>query len=86
VSGVVPIVGSATHETFNFFKLEFAPGANAGGGYVYFDGNAVPIQGGVLGNFNTTSLANGAYTIQLVVVDQSANYPPPCRVTVNVQN
>jgi cytoskeletal protein RodZ len=86
VSGVIPIVGSATHEAFNFYKLEFAPGANAQGGYVYFDGTAIPIQGGVLGNFNTTSLANGAYTIQLVVVDQTANYPPPCRVTINVQN
>lgn len=84
VSGVVPIMGSATHESFNFYKLEFAPGANAQGGYVYFDGTAAPIQGGVLGNFNTTSLANGAYTIQLVVVDQTANYPPPCRVTVTV--
>jgi cytoskeletal protein RodZ len=86
VGGVIPIVGSATHEAFNFYKLEFAPGANAQGGYVYFDGTAIPIQGGVLGNFNTTSLANGAYTIQLVVVDQTANYPPPCRVTINVQN
>jgi hypothetical protein len=86
VSGVIPIVGSASHEAFNFYKLEFASGANAGDGYVYFDGTAAPIQGGVLGNFNTTGLANGAYTIQLVVVDQTANYPPPCRVTVNVQN
>ncbi|MBX2998719.1 MAG: helix-turn-helix domain-containing protein [Caldilineaceae bacterium] len=86
VSGVVPIIGSATHEAFNFYKLEFAPGANAQGGYGYFDGTSIPIQGGVLGNLNTTGLANGAYTIQLVVVDQSANYPPPCRVTINVQN
>jgi cytoskeletal protein RodZ len=86
VGGIVPIVGSATHEAFNFYKLEFAPGANAQGGYGYFDGTAIPIQGGVLGNLNTTGLANGAYTIQLVVVDQSANYPPPCRVTINVQN
>ncbi len=86
VSGVVPIVGSATHESFSFYKLEFAPGANAGGGYVYFDGTSVPVQGGVLGNFNSTGLANGEYTIQLVVVDSTSNYPPPCRVTITVQN
>ncbi|MBI1294928.1 hypothetical protein GC175_08220 [bacterium] len=86
VSGIVPIVGSATHEAFNFYKLEFAPGASAGGGYVYFDGTSRQVTGGVLGNFNSTSLANGVYTIQLVVVDQSANYPPPCQVTITVQN
>ncbi|MEZ4634091.1 MAG: helix-turn-helix domain-containing protein [Caldilineaceae bacterium] len=86
VSGVIPILGSATHEAFNFYKLEFAPGADAGGGYVYFDGTSRQVQGGVLGNFNSTGVANGLYTIQLVVVDQSANYPPPCRVTINVQN
>ena len=86
VSGIVPIVGSASHEAFNFYKLEFAPGANADGGYVYFDGTSRQVTGGVLGNFNSTGIANGMYTIQLVVVDQSANYPPPCRVTITVQN
>lgn len=86
VSGVVPIVGSATHEQFNFYKLEFAPGANAEGGYVYFDGTAAQVSGGVLGNFNSPGVANGVYTIRLIVVDATGNYPPPCSVTVNVQN
>jgi hypothetical protein len=86
LSGIVPVTGSATHEQFNFYKLEYAPGGNAEGGYVYFDGTSAAVQGGVLGNFNTTGLPNGAYTIQLIVVDQTGNYPAPCRVTVNVQN
>ncbi|RLT33468.1 MAG: helix-turn-helix domain-containing protein [Chloroflexi bacterium] len=86
VSGVVPVIGSATHEQFNFYKLEFAPGANAADGYVYFDGTATQIQGGVLGNFNSSGLPNGVYTIHLIVVDSTANYPPPCSVTVIVQN
>jgi hypothetical protein len=86
VAGVVPITGVATHEAFQYYKLEFAPGANAGGGFVYFDGSNVQIPGGVLGNFNTPALANGEYTIRLTVVDQSGNFPPPCDVTVVVQN
>ena len=86
VSGVVPVIGSATHEQFSFYKLEFAPGANAGDGFVYFDGTASQIQGGVLGNFNSSGVPNGTYTIRLIVVDTTANYPPPCTVTVTVQN
>lgn len=86
VSGVVPITGSAAHEQFSFYKLEFAPGSNAGDGFVYFDGTSNPVSGGVLGNFNSSGLPNGAYTIRLVVVDATSNYPPPCSVTVIVQN
>lgn len=86
VSGVVPIVGSASNPQFNFYKLEYAPGANAEGGYGYFDGTSAQVQGGVLGRFNSTAVPNGAYTIQLTVVDMTGNYPPPCRVTIQVQN
>jgi transcriptional regulator with XRE-family HTH domain len=60
VSGLVPIIGSATHEQFSFYKLEFAPGAGAGDGFVYFDGTSAQISGGVLGNFNSTGVPNGA--------------------------
>lgn len=90
VSGIVPVRGTATHEQFDYYKLEFAPGANAEGGYVWFDGvqpgSQVTVSGGVLGNFNSGAVANGVYTIRLTVVDQTGNYPPPCRVTISVQN
>jgi transcriptional regulator with XRE-family HTH domain len=86
VSGLVPIIGSATHEQFSFYKLEFAPGAGAGDGFVYFDGTSAQVSGGVLGNFNSTGVPNGTYTIRLVVVDATSNNPPPCSVTVTVQN
>jgi len=86
VSGFVPVIGSATHDQFDYYKLEFAPGANAEGGFVYFDGTAVQISGGVLGNFNSPGVPNGVYTIRLIVVDTTGNFPPPCSVTVTVQN
>jgi hypothetical protein len=86
VSGVLGISGTATHETFQYYKLEFAPGANAGGEFVYFGGGNVQITGALLGNLDTAALANGAYTIRLTVVDQSGNFPPPCDVSVVVQN
>lgn len=86
IGGVTGVTGTATHEAFQYFKLEYAPGANAGGGYVYFDGSNVQINGGLLGNLDTTALPNGDYTIRLTVVDQTGNFPPPCDVSVVIQN
>ena len=85
VSGVVPIVGTAQHDQFDYYKLELAPsGANQS--FSYFDGAERPVAGGLLGNLNSGAVANGTYTVQLVVVDSTGNYPEPCRVTVTVKN
>ncbi|MFO7633133.1 MAG: hypothetical protein R6W76_11365, partial [Caldilinea sp.] len=35
VSGVFTLIGTATHDQFNYYKVEFAPGANAQGGFTY---------------------------------------------------
>lgn len=86
VSGAVTIGGSATFDNFQYYKLEYAPGANAGGGFVYFDGRSVPVEGGALGTLNTAVLPNGEYTIRLTVVDQTGNYAPPCDVSIVIQN
>lgn len=86
LAGVATISGVATHESFQFYKLEYAPGANAGGGFTYFSGGQVQIPGGVLGNLDTGVLPNGDYTIRLTVVDAVGNFPPPCDVSVVVQN
>lgn len=86
LAGAVSVTGSAIHEAFQYYKLEYAFGANASDGFVYFDGANSPVDGGILGTLNTPSLPNGAYTLQLTVVDLTANYPPPCRVSVVIQN
>lgn len=86
VSGQVAIVGTARHDQFDFYKLEYAPGANAGQGFAYFDGGLVQVNNGLLGNLNSAGLPNGVYTIQLIVVDTTGNYPPPCSVTLTIQN
>lgn len=90
VGGVVDIIGTATHESFQFYKLEFAPGSVDGLADVawnWFAGsNTGSVQGGRLGQLDTRGLANGVYTIRVVVVDLSANFPPPCAVSIVVQN
>ena len=85
VSGIVPIVGTAQHDQFDFYKLEHAPGGS-NQSYSYFDGAEAQVVGGLLGNLNSSAMANGTYVIQVVVVDTTGNYPEPCRVTVTVQN
>jgi hypothetical protein len=86
VSGDVAVSGTASHESFQSYKLEFAPGAGATEGFVYFAGGNSPVDGGLLGTFSSSAVPNGAYTLQLTVVDQTGNYPPPCKVSVIVQN
>lgn len=86
VSGAVQMVGTAQHDRFNYYKLEYAPGHDASQGFAYFDGGQAQVVGGLLGVLNSPALANGVYTLRLVVVDTSGNYPLPCRVTITVQN
>lgn len=88
VSGVVDLVGSATHESFSYYKLEYALGADAGSQaeYFYFGGGNSPLENGLLAQFDSTAVPNGAYTLRLTVVDSSGNFPTPCPVTVQVAN
>lgn len=86
VSGGVSIIGTANHDAFQYYKVEYAPGANADGGYGYLAGGSSPVVNGVLGNFDTNALGNGTWTLQLIVVDQTGNFPEPCKVTIVVQN
>ena len=86
VGGVFSLIGTASHEQFNFYKIEFAPGANAGGGFTYLADGRGQVFNGALANVDSRSLDNGPWTFQLTVVDLTGNYPEPCRVTINVQN
>lgn len=86
VQGVVSLVGTAQHDHFDYYKLEYAYGNDASQGFSYFDGGQAQVVGGLLGTLNSPGLANGVYTLRLVVVDTSGNYPLPCRVTITVQN
>jgi len=83
VSGVINITGRAVHEAFQNYKLEYAAD---GAGFNWFTGGTSQVEDGVLGMLDTAGLPNGAYTLQLTVVDLSANFPPPCQVTVFIQN
>lgn len=86
VSGQVNVIGTATLGDFQYYKIEAAPGTDASGGGQYVGGAHAPVTAGLLATVDTTGLANGVWTLRLVVVDQTGNYIPPCQVTVTVQN
>jgi hypothetical protein len=84
VSGIVAISGAATHENFQYYKLEYGAGASPNV-WSYFDGGDRPVQGGRLGALNAGALPPGTYSIRIVVVDASGNFPPPCQTTIVVR-
>jgi hypothetical protein len=83
-------LGTATHENFLYYKVEYAPGedvdAGAEGVFAYLGDARVQVTGGLLVSFNSANLDNGAYTLRLTVVDASGNFPPPCTVNIVVAN
>jgi hypothetical protein len=87
VRGNVPIRGTASIPEFQYYKIEVGPGANPKDHEWTVVGqlhnNAV--RGGLLETFNGGAYPAGTYTLRLVVVDITGNYPEPCRVTITVQ-
>ena len=86
VSGTIVLQGTANHPQFQFYKLEFGFGAEPEQWSVIGDLHDAPIVNGPLGQFDTTVVPNGQYWIQVTAVDQTGNFPPPCRVRVTIQN
>ena len=78
-TGPVAIIGTATHDNFDYYKLEYGAGANPDV-WSYFAGGEAPVVGGRLGTLNV--LPPGTYSIRIVVVDKSGNFPPPCQTTI----
>lgn len=87
VQGNVPIRGTANIANFQYYKVEVGPGSNPKDHQWTVVGHLhkSPVSGGVLETFNSGAYPSGTYTIRLVVVDQTGNYPEPCRVTITVQ-
>lgn len=87
VQGNMPIRGSANIANFQYYKVEVGPGANPKDQQWTVIGQLhnTPVSGGVLETLNSGAYAPGTYTLRLVVVDQTGNYPEPCRVTITIQ-
>jgi hypothetical protein len=85
IQGNFAIRGTASHSEFQYYKVEVGQGRDPRNWTVVGQLHYTTVNGGVLETFNAGAYAPGAYTLRLVVVDQTGNYPEPCRVTVTVQ-
>jgi hypothetical protein len=77
VRGQVPIVGSASHPAFEFYKVEFAREPVTGGDEVWGIVGAIvnqPVLDGQLTVWDTTRLDDGSYSVRLRVVKVDGNY------------
>jgi len=87
VQGNFPVRGTANIANLQYYKVEAGPGRAPRDhewtviGQLHYE----PVTGGVLETFNSAAYAPGTYTLRLVVVDQTGNYPDPCQVTISVQ-
>ena len=88
VRGNISVVGTATRDNFQFYKIEYAPvGTSIGtSNWVYIAGDKNPVVNGFLADINTSTLGNGAWTLLLTVVDQTGNWLDPCQVNIFVEN
>jgi LysM repeat protein len=88
VSGTVQIIGSASIDDFQFYKVEYAQG------YYPLDSAfhsindifTTPVWDTVLATWYTGNMPNGDYTLRLTVVDNRGQFPRPCDVPVKIQN
>jgi len=85
VQGNVPVQGTANHPNFDYYKIEVGQGNNPQNWTVVGDLHRAPVSGGVLETFNSNAYPPGVYTLRLVVVDITGNFPEPCQVTITVQ-
>lgn len=86
LTGAVEIRGSASIENFGYYKFEYRKEDGQGQWITYGDLMYTPVSDGILGYWNVDSLPTGAYLFQLVVVDATGNYPPPCQVRISVEH
>lgn len=82
VSGVVPVVGTADIPNFGFYKFEIKRPSETI--WLTIQAGNTPVQGGKLGDWDTTRLSPGEYQLGLVVIDNQAQASEPCVVQVRV--
>jgi len=83
--GTTFIKGTASIDNFWFYKLEFGCGDWPTEWSVIGELHYEPVVRGILGYWNTGALPEGVYTLRLVVVDKTGNYPEPCEVRVIIE-
>ena len=84
VQGRVDVRGTARIANFQFYKIELGVGAQPTSWATISDMQRNPVTNGLLYVWDTTGLPAGTYSLRLVVVDVTGNFPPPCEIRLVV--
>jgi len=84
LSGIVDLIGTANVSNFGFYKYEVAPAGTEN--WATVSAGDQPVKEDVLGQLNTTILANGDYFLQLVILDNVGKTLEPCVIAIRVAN
>jgi len=84
ITGNVSIRGRATSENFVQYRLEWGRG-NAPSTWVRISSSTNAVTGGTLGQWDTANLANGDYTLRIVVEDEQVG-PRYYQIPVRIQH
>jgi hypothetical protein len=84
ISGTVTLDGSASIPNFGFYKYEVSSmGSNL---WATISAGDLPVKQGRLGDWDTSTLANGDYFLQLVIIDGAGKTLEPCVIAVRIEN
>jgi hypothetical protein len=84
VSGTVTLNGTASIPNFGFYKYEVSTmGSNQ---WATIAAGNIPVVQSRLGDWDTSTLANGDYFLQLVIIDNAGETLEPCVIAVRVEN
>lgn len=86
ISGPVSVQGTASIESFQFYKVEYGLGEIPEQWNSIGNVSRTPVVNGTLEVWDTSGFPNGVARLRLTVVDVSGNFPPPFEVRVIIQN
>lgn len=84
VKGTVQLIGTAAIPNFGFFKYEVTPVGTQN--WATVSAGRQPVQNAKLGDWDTTTLANGDYFLRLVLTDNVGTSLEPCVIAVRILN
>lgn len=68
IQGVIPIIGSAAVDGFNSYQLVFSHRDDPTETWFVIESSDVPINNGILGEWDTSNITDGTYQVRLNVI------------------
>jgi hypothetical protein len=82
ISGIVELKGTVNISNFGFYKYEYSQDNSV---WNTIQAGTTMVTNGALGNWDTSLLAAGDYSIRLIVTNNEGNPLPPCVLSVTVK-